>query len=212
MPSTAADHPLQPHPNGAVPALPPAAQRPRSFSEAVAAVRERALRTEMRRVRQADASKTATVTLPRAAFDAMQRRLHEVGVLQRLLDDDAMMLVALDTSAPHTVREVSRSQVGDAMPDIAVRGRPLTQWFGAADALRVQRALAAADGDLTTTVELRQAGRPAQRHLLHLLPPDPMQSGFRSACLVRLPDDAVIAEPSTTTWLAPTKPALRPQP
>jgi hypothetical protein len=67
MPSIIAEAPTDPRPNSLASEPTPAAARSRSLSEAVAAVNEHVLRTEMRRVRRADAAMSASVTLPRSA-------------------------------------------------------------------------------------------------------------------------------------------------
>ena len=98
---------------------------------------------------------------------------------------------------------------GQATSDAPAHGQPFTQCFMPSDALRVQRALLALDSDLTMAVELRRAQVPGQRHLLHLLPPDPAQPDIRWAFLSPLPFDAEETEHSTRRRLA--KPSLRPQ-
>lgn len=206
MSAIATEHSIDPRPNGPAPAPTLGTACSRSLSEAVAAVNEHTRRTEMRRVRQAHASMNTRVTLPRAAFAAMQTRLRDTGALQRLLDDDAMVLLAFDTKAPHRVREVR----GDGVPDPTLRGQPLQQWVGATGLPPLRRALLAPNSELTTTVELHREGGPAQRHLLHLLPTDPMLPGSRWSCLVRLPDDASIAE--RLPRRAPALPGAQPRP
>ena len=212
MTAPLADSTLEPHPR-LDPSPKTAIAPPRSLSEAVAAVTEHNLRTEMRRVNLAHASTQtradASVTLPRAAFEAMQRRLREFSALRRALDRGALLLVAFDASPPHDVRELTLSASGDVTADAGARGRTLAQCFSAGDALRVQRALLAPDVNLTMTVEWHRADAPAQRYLLHLLPPDPAQPGIRLAYLLRLSPEAHAAERSTRRVLI--KPALRPR-
>lgn len=217
MPAIAADSPIH-SPRVADPTPSPTSDsaQPRSLSEAVAAVTEHNLCTEMRRVRHAYASSLAradggTITLPRAEFDAMHKRLREIGVLQRVLAGGPLRLIAFDAEPPHRVRELPTSLSGDAAANAALSGQPLAQCFIATDALRVQRALLALDSDLTMTVEWRGAGATgSQRHLLHLLPPDSTQPDIRWACLLRMPTDPYAAERSTRRTL--TKPSLRPRP
>ena len=191
----------------------PVPASPRSLSEAVAAVTEYNLRTEMRRVSLVHASTlaraNASVTVPRAAFEAMQRRLREFSALRRALDRGTLLLVAFDAAPPHNVRELTLSASGDVMADADAHARPLAQCFFANDALRVQRALLAQDADLTMTVEWHSADGRGQRHLMHLLPPDPSQPRTRLAYLLRLSPEVHAAERSTRRVL--TKPPLRPR-
>jgi hypothetical protein len=201
--------------NDADPAAEPAptptqvASRPCSLSEAVAAVTEHNLRTEMRRVTLAYASSKAqsdgTVTLPRAVFDHMRKRLREASALLHALDGGALQLVGFDAAPPHVVCE---SPLPDqAMPDTPACGQPFTQCFVPSDAQRVQQALLALDSHFTMTVELRHASVPGQRHLLHLLAPDPAAPDKRWASVSPLPFDSEDAGHSARRKL--TKPSLR---
>ena len=208
----AVDSAIDPHPTAdATPAPTQAPARPCSLSEAVAAVTEHNLRTEMRRVTLAYASSKAqsdgNVSVSRAVFDAMRRRLREASALQRVLDGGALQLVGFDAAPPHVVCEAPGPLPDQAMPDAPVCGQPFTQCFIASDALRVQRALLALDGDFTMTVELRRADVPGQRHLLHLLPADPAAPDKRWAFLLPVPFDAEAPEHSTRRRL--TKSSLR---
>jgi hypothetical protein len=212
MTALLADSALGPH-SVFEPPLKSATAPARSLSEAVAAVTEHNLRTEMRRVSLAYASTLAradaSVTLPRAAFEAMQRRLREFSALRRALDRGALLLVAFDAAPPHDVRELTLSASGEVMADATSRARPLAQCVPAGDALRVQRALLTPHGDLTMTVQWRRVDATGQWHLLHLLPLDPAQPGTRLAYLLRLSREAHAAQRSTQRAL--TKPPLRPR-
>jgi len=198
-----------PHPS-AEPAPAPGAARPCSLSEAVAAVTEHNLRTEMRRVTLAYASSKApsegNVTVPRAVFDDMRKRLRAASALEHALDGGALQLVGFDAAPPHLVCELPTPLPGQAT-DAPACGQPFTQCFMPGDAVRVQRVLLALDSDLTMTVELRRAEEPGQRHLLHLLPPDPATPDKRGAFLSPLPFDAEETEHSARRKL--TKPSLR---
>lgn len=212
MPAIADDRAVDPHAVIDPPLMPPIAH-PRSLSEAAAAVTDYSLRTEMRRVGLAHASTVAradaSVTLPRAAFDAMQRRLREFDALRRAFGDGTLRLLAFDTAPPHEVRELTLPSSDDAMTDAALRGRLLTQCFAATDVPRVQRALLALDSDVTTMVQWRDPGSPGQRRLVHLLPLDPQQPGMRWACLLSLSHEPHAAEYSARH--PSTKPSPRPR-
>jgi hypothetical protein len=201
-------------PHSSVKAAPAPAQgaaRPCSLSEAVAAVTEHNLRTEMRRVTLAYASSKApsdgNVTVPRAVFDDMRKRLRAASALEHALDGGALQLVGFDAAPPHLVCESPTPLPGQAMSDAPACGQPFTQCFMPDDAVRVQRVLLARDSDLTMTVGLRCAEEPGQRHLLHLLPPDPATPDKRWAFLSPLPFDAEETEHSARRRL--TKPSLR---
>jgi hypothetical protein len=190
------------------------ASRPCSLSEAVAAVTEHNLRTEMRRVTLAHASSKpppsdGNVTVPRAVFDDIRERLRKASALQHALDGGALLLVGFDAAPPHVVCESPTALPGQAVPNAPTCGQPFTQCFTPSDALRVQRALLALDSHFTMTVELRSAEVPGQRHLLHLLAPDSTAPDKRWAFLSPLPFDTEEAEPSTRRRL--TQPSLRHQ-
>jgi len=202
----------EPHPT-AEPAAPPTrvASRPCSLREAVAAVTEHNLRTEMRRVALAHAPPRVqgdgNVTVPRSLFDDMRNRLREAGALRHALDGGALQLVGFDAAPPHVVCESPTPLPGQAMSDAPACGQPFMHCLIPSDALRVQRALLALDSHFTMTVELRSADVPGQRHLLHLLAPDPALPDKRWALLSPLPFDTEEAEHSTRRRL--TKPSLR---
>ena len=149
--------------NDADPAAEPAptptqvASRPCSLSEAVAAVTEHNLRTEMRRVTLAYASSKAQrryrhpaagrVLTTCASACAKPALLHALG--------GALQLVGFDAAPPHVVCESPPPD--QAMPDIPACGQPFTQCFVPSDAQRVQQALLALDSHFTMTVELRHS-------------------------------------------------------
>jgi hypothetical protein len=210
MSAIAAESSIDSHP--IEPTAPPAAsQQPRSLSEAIAAVTEYHLQLEMRRVRLAHAARAranAGITVPRAALDAMQEHLSRTGTQQRAFDD-SLLLLAFGAVPPHAVHEVPAGRPAGGGDDQPVRGRPLAHCFAAGDAVRLQRALLAQDGEHTLIVEWHPLGRGGQRHVLHLLPPDAAQPGTRWACLLRLPHDALAAERATRG--AQVKPTQRPR-
>jgi len=184
-------------------------QGPRTLADAVAAVTEHCIRTEMQRLRRAYAAQRRRLAARTASTtpDAPARP-QASQVLNRLLDGGALMLLSFDSAAPHAVREWSAA-ADDGPLDVSWRGRPLPHCFVADDALRLQRALLAVDSDLTMTVELRGGAAAGQRHLLHLLPPEPSHPERRWACLMRLPHDQYAPERSTRRAIG--KPALRPR-
>jgi hypothetical protein len=187
----------------------PPVQEPRTLSDAVAAVTEHCIRTEMQRLRRAYEAQRERAAAQTSGPPAAPSRPQAWHVMNRLLDGGAMTLLAFDTAAPHAVREWSSAAGDETPPDTSWRGRPLPHCFVADDALRLQRALLAVDSELAMTVELRDGDAAEQRHVLHLLPPDPGQPQRRWASLMRLPH--VQYAPERSTRRAIGKPALRPR-
>lgn len=161
----------------------PRPSHPRSLGDAVAAVTEHCLQTELRRLNAAQARTNSGLTAEPARLVTSRGRLHQLAMLERLLEHGPLILLGFDAAAPHRVRELSTASLGKPADARAT----LLQWFTAADAQRVRHALLAPDGDVTLAVELTsEVGTTGRRYLMSVLAPDPLQPDLRWAWLVRL--------------------------
>jgi hypothetical protein len=182
---------------------------PRTLGEAVAAVTEHCLRTELRRLKALQERSNRRVSVDRDTLDAMAERLRQFATLQRLLDRGPLVLIGFDAATPHTVRECSAPWLNGDAARTAWALLPLPQWFVATDAARVRQALQTTDDEVTLTVELER-GANSQRHLLQLLPLDPEQPDLRWACLLRLaPQPAKFADRASRR--TPPRPTVSPR-
>jgi hypothetical protein len=192
----------------------PAFQASRSLSEAVAAVNDHCLRTELRRLKHTQqivqARADSSITVQRSTLDDMRSQLVAAAALRQLVEQGPLVVVAFDASAPHALREAptALARTLGCEPQ-ALYGRSLQQLFAAGDAVRLQQALRDADGAAVTLVlQLRAFDGASASCCLHLLPPDPAQPDVRWACLMRLPQDDSMAErPAARRPLV--KPVLR---
>ena len=214
MTSTVADNITEPEASG--PTAPSRIAEPsRSLSAAVAAVNDHCLRTELRRLTRAHEStlarERAQVTVPRSAYDAMHRQLVAAAALRRLVEHGPLIVLPFDAASPHAVREAPDALTRAlGRSSTSVLGASLTQLFVPADAARLPRALHDDEAAGTTVMlQLRRADGNGERCCLHLLPPDGAQSALRWACLMRLPQDELVAERTLRRPLP--KPALRPR-
>src|SRR5262247_1030992 len=105
--------PLSPHP-----------AQPRSLGDAVAAVTEHCLQTELRRLNAAQARTNSGVSAEPARFVTSRGRLHQLAMLERLLEGP-LILLGFDAAAPHRVRELSSASLSGP----AQARTPLLQCF-----------------------------------------------------------------------------------
>jgi len=187
---------------------------PCSLSEAVQAVNDHRREVELRRMaaaaRQSASTSDWSVPVPRSQLQALEQQAREATVLRGLLEAGPVIALSFSALPPYTLRNLplalSRTLAED--PDAALRDRPLTRLFVAADVPRLQQALF--DGDAATLMaHLRRSDGRALRCSVHLSAADSSDPDWRWACIVPMPQRT--ATTHDTEHGLPPKPNQRPR-